>query len=136
VKIAKTWVGLVVLQLTFVDADANFCPVPSLVSSLENSDIAFVGRLVEAKVAEDYSASGRFTLLETLKGNVSESVSFTAEVNNGMNCGLELSLGKAYLVFVRQNEVQLSIVTGTRLIGDQPAVLQWILDVKNGRRAT
>lgn len=127
---------LAVVQFSSDSVRASYCPAPQLDSAFSGSDYVFVALLTEAKIEKDFSASGVLTVQDVLKGTPPTSIPFTTQVENGINCGMELSLLKPYLVFLKDGQVGISITSGTRLIVGESELLEWIRKKMFGQKVT
>lgn len=127
-KSVRTLLSLVVLiaALQSTNANALTCARPSLDTAYDNADLVFVARLVSASVSDDFSASGRLVLETTLKGSPPDKLAFDTNIGPLTNCGPDLTVGKAFLVFVKDGKPTLRIINDTASPQVSNATSRWI----------
>lgn len=120
----------------FVDSPALTCGGYDLDAKFKSADSVFVAQLVSAAMSENYAASGTLVLKETLKGDPPETLDFETNIGPFSYCGPDLTIGKAYLIFLAVGNPMLLDVSGGNPSGGGPTILKWIEEKMHVRGAT
>lgn len=100
-KVIAACVGMLVLALlaTAVDAHACSCAQPDPWAYLQDSDAAFVGRLVERRDGSGGAAILTFSVERAVKGKLGSRVDVRTP-SSGASCGIEAPLGERVGLFL------------------------------------
>jgi len=116
-------------------AAPSICPPIPLDSVFATSDVVFLGVLESASTQDRFVAAGKLKVLDVLKGNPPDTVEFRTGIEKGLGCGTDLTIGRAYLVFMKRGEPVISFGR-IRLVDGGSGVAQWIEKHKQGEGAT
>jgi len=118
---------LIAGALNASSSQASYCLIPDLDSSFDRAELVFIAVLTSASTEDLYTALGHFRVEDSLKGEPPPEISLDAHIGPTLSCGLELIIGKPYLVFLNKGQASISPGTGSRIVDGKNNIIDWIV---------